>query len=73
MQFLISTCNPILTKAKPKPKEEPPKEKKDSAPANNAGDQSQAPTGNGDSAAADTTSENQSTADLDSKAGMDLD
>ena len=72
MQFLVSTCNPILTKAKPKPKEEPPKEKKESAPANNTEDQSKATTGNGDPAA-DPATENMSTADPDSKPEMDLD
>lgn len=75
MQFLMSTCNPILNKPKPKPKEEPPKEEKTTdATSNDAGDQS---AGNGE--VKDTTevkdaAANPATAkDKESKAEMELD
>ena len=80
VQFLMSTCNPILNKPKPKPKEEPPKEEKDAAVATETGDQSKA-AGNEETkdategkdakdASANATTPDQ---EKDSKAEMDLD
>ena len=73
----MSTCNPILNKPKPKPKEEPPKEEKEPAATNETGDQSKA-AGNGetkDATEGKDASANATTPDQekDSKAEMDLD